>query len=80
VNNLEPVILIHRSLWSITRIRRAYCQVDVYNGPQGIPVSTVIETAYRRSLFTMTSNLIESSGLSPNEVSLGLSLALTRRR
>lgn len=77
--NMEPVINIRKSLWSIRRVRKHKCFVDAA-GQKGLPVSFVQETAYRRQPYQMTAHSIESSGLSLREVSLGAALALSRRR
>jgi len=77
--NMEPVIVIHKSLWSIERVRRIYCSVDMQLN-QGVPTSFVQETAYRRQLFQMTAHSLTTSGLSLTETSLGLALFATRRR
>jgi hypothetical protein len=77
--NLEPVIDIHRALWSIKRKRRIICNVDGNWGQKGVPVSFVQEEAYRRSPFVLTPHLIESSGLSLTEVSLAGALLGSRR-
>jgi len=77
-NNLEPVIDIHRCLWSIRRERHIICSNDV--GTQtGIPMSFVKETAYRRQPYQMTGHSVQLSGLTPTEISLGAALGLTRR-
>lgn len=86
---LEPKINILRCLWSVKRRRRiqvlgtsAYYlnDVDPATPPASLARPTVVETAYRRSNFSMTGSLIESSGLSPTEISLGAALVLSRRR
>lgn len=77
--NMEPVINISNSLWSIHRERRITCTVDDSLGRKGVPVSFVREEAYRRSPFILTPHLIESSGLSLTEVSLAGALLGSRR-
>jgi hypothetical protein len=79
IPNLEPVIDIHRALWSIKRKRHTVCVVNDNDNSRGVPVSSVREEAYRRSLFTLTPHLIESSGLSLTEVSLAGALLGSRR-
>lgn len=76
--NLEPEIVIHKALWSIKYERQLSMSLDSQD-QIAIPVSSVTETAYRRTPFTMTPHLITSSGLSPKEFVLGGSLLITRR-
>jgi len=77
--NMEPVINISNALWSVKRRRHTVCTLDDGLGQKGIPVSSVREEAYRRSPFTLTPHLIESSGLSLTEVSLAGALLGSRR-
>lgn len=84
---MEPVINIHRCLWSITRTRRIYCSYDMnvnmkdYPGYKtGIPASVTQETAYRRQLWEPTASSISVSGLTLSEFSLGSALVISRRR
>lgn len=79
MTNLEPVMVIQRSLWSIHRRRHVATSVD-YAGWNGIPCSSVYDEAYRRQPYEMTSTSIQSSGLSLDEIVLGGSLLLSRRR
>jgi hypothetical protein len=84
VSNFEPVINIHRALWSIKRVRTiSVVKRTLY--PSGSVISqsmlpTVTQTAYRRSLFTPTISSILSSGLTSQEASLGAALVISRKR
>lgn len=75
---LEPLVVIHRSLWSIKRDRSTSTSVSI-NGQERVPASFVKETAYRRQLYQVTPASIASSGLSPTEISLGAALIGARR-
>lgn len=48
--------------------------------PASLVLPVVEESAYRRTPFTPGSSLIESSGLSLTETSLGAALIISRRR
>lgn len=76
--NMEPVIIIHRCLWShkLTRHTACYVRTD-QNGI--VPVSTVLETSYSRNLFVPDSHWFETSGLNSTEWSLIAALAGSRR-
>jgi hypothetical protein len=90
VSNMEPKINILRCLWSVKRKRRILVSGTNKPGdrvilPPTIPHSslvlpTVVETAYRRDPFMPGSSLIESSGLTLTEFSLGAALVISRRR
>jgi hypothetical protein len=86
---MEPKINILRCLWSIRRSRQIQIlgtsTYYVGSGSSVVPLTslarpTTVETAYRRQNFSMTGSLIQSSGLSPTEISLGAALVLSRRR
>lgn len=82
---LEPQINIRRSLWSVTRRRRTTIAKSLYlqlTGPpsQTVPMPTVYETAYRRSVELPSISSIVSSGLTLKEVSLGAALIIAVRR
>lgn len=90
VQHMEPQINIRRYLWSIKRKREVYTwkhsapfDIRVPGFPNGttLPLPTVFESAYRRSVsgFPGVSS-ITSSGLNSNEFSLGAALVLARRR
>jgi hypothetical protein len=84
VSNFEPVINIHRALWSITRRRRiSVVKQTRYPGATILSQSKmpeVTQTAYRRSLFTPSISSITSSGLTSQEASLGAALVISRKR
>lgn len=87
IENMEPKINILRYLWSIKRTRETYLtrrHSRVGSWPCPLQntghVSTVYETAYRRSPGLPSTSLIESSGLSLKEFSLGAALVFSRRR
>jgi len=79
LSNMEPVVFIHRALWSneVTRNISCYLVTDS-NGT--VPVSSVTETSYTRQLFTPGAASLEASGLSPTEISLIGALIGSRRR
>jgi len=79
VHNLEPVVYIHRALWSVKRTRNVSTSLD--SGINvGLPVMTMRETAYRRNVYSPSSiSSIKTSGLSFTEGSLALALGITRR-
>jgi len=87
--NMEPLINIHRYLWSVRRYRR----IDVScksvqvgpapDNPKRIPhvqMPQVVESSYRRQVGLPSISSIQSSGLNLNEFSLGAALVLARRR
>lgn len=82
--NLEPTINIHSFLWSVLRQRRIVVQKGLRSSPAyGFPRQTntcpvVNQTAYRRDVGTPSASLIESSGLSLKEFSLGAALVIAR--
>jgi hypothetical protein len=85
---LEPVINIHRVLWSVQRERKIFVQnlvgssdsssVSLHRPRAQLPV--VQQSAYRRDIDYPDSGSITSSGLSLKEFSLGAALVLARRR
>jgi hypothetical protein len=85
-NNLEPVLNIRQFCWSIRRSRRIFCTLTSGNTgwadcrPQQTSLPVVTETAYRRDVGLPSSSLIQSSGLSLKEFSLGAALVLSRRK
>jgi len=79
VSNMEPLIVIHRSLWSHKYSRSIYTSV-LPTGQGEFPLMNVRETAYIRQLFTPSSVWISSSGLNSNEWSLIAALAGSRGR
>jgi len=83
---MDPVVIIHQCLWSITRERRIsgrvkYSEFGGYatNGHwYSLPECT--ETAYRREVIMPSkSSLLTMSGLSATELSLGTALLVSRR-
>jgi hypothetical protein len=92
VSNMEPKINIRRYLWSIKRKRtvvttRYTIPIESWWHPplklshhRTVPASVVEETAYRRQVGLPGSSLIESSGVSLKEFTLGAALVLSRRR
>jgi len=84
VLNLEPVVNISRYLWSYSysrEIRRNIIGENIRTGgfgPQKLP--SVYQSAYRRTVGLPDKSQIYLSGLSPKEISLGVTLAITRKR
>jgi len=78
VTMLDPVIQLHRSLWSVRRRRGISTTVDA-GSEKGVPVSFIRETAYRRDPYMVTSSSILLSGLSLKEISLAYALGFGRR-
>jgi len=86
--NMEPKINIQNYLWSIRRQRRINCTVHQYpTGPNigdrdetDDSLPQTVETSYRRAVGLPERSLIESSGLSSQEFTLGAALVLSRRR
>jgi hypothetical protein len=83
VKVMDPVIVIHRCVWSVSRKRRILCSHGVNVGSAfgaaqmyTQPLPTVIETAYRRSVVMPSRSSFTTSGLSPDEVVLGSALAI----
>jgi len=79
MNMMEPIVVIERALWSITRTREGSTFIDAGKS-RGLPCSHAWETAYRRAPWSYDSNSCITSGLSLAEFALGASLALSRRR
>jgi hypothetical protein len=89
VGNMDPKINILQCLWSYKRSRRILVTGTVYSAENlGEPPSltshfvrpVVVESAYRRQVFSPSGSSIESSGLTPTEFSLGAALVLSQRR
>jgi hypothetical protein len=85
VSNMEPQINIHRYLWSISRKRQITVTTAIRNAyDDGLEYRStlppVIQTAYRRQPSSVPVSLIESSGLTLKEVSLGSALVLAQKR
>jgi hypothetical protein len=84
VLNMEPVINISRYLWSwkySREIRRRIHGTNIRTGgfgPQVLP--SVHQSIYRRTVGLPDKAQILLSGLSPKEISLGVALAITRKR
>jgi len=85
---LEPMINIHRYLWSVKRRRDTYITLENSAVPVSQypsypilrnPLPGVHETAYSRSVSIPEMSSIQLSGLTVKEVSLGAALALSRR-
>lgn len=84
VQNMEPKINIHRYLWSIRRERRITVTCG-YRGNHGLGTTmgqlpAVVQVAYRRQPDSPSVSLLETSGLSLKELSLGAALAVTQSR
>jgi hypothetical protein len=86
--NLEPKVNILHYCWSIKRERMVFVDKTLANTDntqpefgdiQVIPCRTVSETAYRRQVGWPTPSLLQTSGLSATEVSLGAALLITRK-
>ena len=90
VGAMDPKINILRCLWSIKRKRRILLSGSMTNSvrfsfpdrtpPASLVLPTIEETAYRRSPFNVSGSLLEASGLTPTEFSLGAALVISRRR
>lgn len=90
VHNLEPRVNIRRYCWSVKRERRIstwrehrplYPGNPIYSVPvQTAPCPLVLERSYRRAIGLPSTSSMTSSGLNPNEVSLGAALVISRRR
>lgn len=88
LRGLEPVTVIHRFLYSTRRTRVITVFTKVNQGMTAFPAfgqqdlrsQTVEETAYKRVNATVTTNDIQSSGISLNEMYLSGALALARLR
>jgi hypothetical protein len=85
VHNIEPVVNIRNYCWSIKRARKTYGFLTVGENPFGMPfisnssMPTINDTSYRRVVKWPSYSWIQSSGLSPTEVTLGAALAFARR-
>jgi hypothetical protein len=86
IHNLEPKINIRHYCWSIKRKRllassliTGVNDIGLPYWPNGISMPTVLETAYRRVVTWPSYSWIQTSGLSPTEVSLGAALAFARK-
>jgi hypothetical protein len=86
IHNIEPKINIRNYCWSIKRRRVFYSNLIVGKNPIGLPywpsgisMPTVTETAYRRVVTWPSYSWIQTSGLSPTEVTLGAALAFVRK-
>jgi hypothetical protein len=78
--NMEPVVCIHRALWSVSRTRSIYIEVDTDTSQKGVPAGKSVETAYRRSrYFPSEYSSIQTSGINLSEASLITALVSTRR-
>jgi len=86
VSNFEPVINIHRALWSVKRTRKIEVlkRTRISRSPSVVltqrKLPSVTQTAYRRSVFVPTISSILSSGLTIKEASLGAALVISHRR
>lgn len=84
--NMEPMINIHRYLWSVRRERDIFVTREVQrnylNLPvlQSAPMPVIHETAYRRDVGIPSWNSFYTSGISQNELILGAALVVSRRR
>lgn len=85
--NMDPVINIHRYLWSVLRKRRILLHKNVIDSapfpnqwPGMIPAPVVHETSYKRVVGIPDRSSIVSGGLSLKEFSLGAALVVSRRR
>jgi hypothetical protein len=82
---MKPVINISRYLWSWKIDRPTFRSLKSTGTTDQPPLAisrlpTVWETAYRRDTNLPDSSLITLSGLNPTEFSLGVALAITRKR
>lgn len=91
VLNMEPIVNVHRYLWSWTQHRRTAIKIrstaSQGSGNQFNPsiidtyLPTMYETAYRRDVqLPDSSSSLFGSGLSATELSLGVALAITQER
>lgn len=85
--NMEPVLNIRRFLWSVRRRRRIFVtkviRIQYYERVLSVQRTTlpvVTQTAYRRCVDMPAMSMLEACGLSMNKLSLGVSLAVVRRR
>jgi hypothetical protein len=84
IHNLEPKINMKHYCWSIKR-RRAITSslatgVNIAYAKEGVvSMPTANETAYRRVVTWPSYSWIQTSGLSPSEVTLGAALAFVRK-
>jgi len=86
VMNMEPAVNISRYMWSWKYGRRTRIRIAANNelfpdyGPYTY-LPDLHESIYRRQLeLPAYSQLLTTSGLSPKELSLGVALAITRRK
>jgi hypothetical protein len=86
--NLEPKVNILHYCWSVKRDRTVFVDKTItssnntqpeFGDVQVVPCRTVRETAYRRQSGYPTPSLLQTSGLSATEVSLGAALLITRK-
>jgi len=86
--NLEPKVNILHYCWSIKRRRSVFVSKTITNtdstqpefgNVQTIPCRTIRETAYRRQAGLPAPSLLQTSGLSATEVSLGAALLITAK-
>jgi hypothetical protein len=81
---LEPVVNVSKFLWSYSYDRQIRRNIAGYNlrtggfGPQQLP--TVYQRAYTRRVELPDKSSLYLSGLTPKQVSLGVALAITRRK
>lgn len=87
VLNLEPTVNITRYLWSHKVTRRTRCVFKTYQSGSGVAsvppsyLPDLYESSYRRDVgLPSKDSLLTASGLSSRELSLGVALALTRKR
>jgi len=88
IQNMEPQINITRYLTSVKRERRVTVRREIVNElsqnvtgkKPKVPLPTVLETSYRRSVELPGRSLIESSGLNSTEFTLGAALVISRRK
>lgn len=85
VLNMEPTVNIMRFLWSYKRERTIKYDVLSSSNPTPRPrtytrLPDTHETSYKRQVGLPSGDSLITSGLSARELSLGLALAITRRR
>lgn len=88
MENMKPEINIHRFLWSVKRERTITVTKGVStpspyanDGGPRTQLPIVRQTAYRRTVEGLPAvDWIESSGLSPKEISLGAALVIAQKR
>lgn len=85
VLNMEPAVNIMRFLWSYKRVRTIKYDILSSSNPSPRPrtytrLPDTHETAYKRQVGLPSGDSLITSGLSARELSLGLALAITRRR